>query len=96
VSGPVARGGQLERTALSWQRTALSASVVALFLLREGLTRGAVLIACAGLCVVALAMLAAVAARTGRPACRRLLVLAGAALVAAAGILTVAQVLAGL
>jgi len=101
VSGPSTQGSQLERTALSWQRTALSAAVVALLLLREGLregvrggwTQGTALTAIAGLCLVALAVLAAVVARAGRPAGRlagrRRLVLAGAVLVGVAGVLSV-------
>jgi uncharacterized membrane protein YidH (DUF202 family) len=99
VSGPSPQGRQLERTALSWQRTALSAAVVALLLLREGLregaragwTNGTALTAVAGLCLVALAVLAAVAARAGRTAGQPRLVLAGAVLVGVAGVLSVVQ-----
>jgi hypothetical protein len=99
VGEPGPRGSQLERTALSWQRTALSASVVALFLLREGLreglTHGTVLTTISGLCLVALAVLAAGAARAGKPAGRRRLVLGGAALVGVAGTLLVLQLAIG-
>jgi uncharacterized membrane protein YidH (DUF202 family) len=86
------RGSQPERTALAWQRTALSSAVVAILLLRAGLSEGAVLETLAGLCLVALVVLAAVAARApGWVGRRGGLLLAAAGLVASAGLLTMAQ-----
>jgi hypothetical protein len=86
------RGSQPERTALAWQRTALSSAVVAMLLLRAGLSAGAVLETLAGLCLAALVVLAAVAVRAPRRVGRRGgLLLGAAALVASAGVLTVAQ-----
>lgn len=46
------RGLQPERTALAWQRTGLSAAVVAALLLRTGFSAGSVLDLVAGGCVV--------------------------------------------
>jgi uncharacterized membrane protein YidH (DUF202 family) len=86
------RGTQPERTALAWQRTALSSAVVAMLLLRAGLSEGAVLDTLAGLCLAALVVLAAVAVRARGGLGRRGGLLLGAAgLVAAAGVLTMAQ-----
>ncbi|MEV6900348.1 DUF202 domain-containing protein [Amycolatopsis sp. NPDC051372] len=57
------RGLQPERTALAWQRTGLSAAVVAALLLRTGFAAGSVLDLVAGGCAV---VVVAVAWLTGR------------------------------
>jgi hypothetical protein len=91
VTGRGEGGGQLERTALAWQRTALSSAVAALLLLRAGLGEGAVLETLAGLCLAALVVLAAMAVRTSGVAGRLGMLFGAAALVVAAAVLTVAQ-----
>jgi uncharacterized protein DUF202 len=86
------RGSQPERTALAWQRTALSSAVVAMLLLRAGLSEGGVLETLAGLCLAALVVLAAVAVRApGGLGGRGRLLLGAAALVGSAGVLTMVQ-----
>ncbi|GAB3564950.1 hypothetical protein GCM10027445_09640 [Amycolatopsis endophytica] len=86
-------GLQPERTALAWQRTALSAAVAAVLLLRSGLVRGAPLEIAAAGCAAAVVVLWFIAVR--RPSttgsARRILAAATLA-VAAAGVLTAIQV----
>jgi uncharacterized membrane protein YidH (DUF202 family) len=87
-------GLQPERTALAWQRTALSAAVAAVLLLRSGLTRNAPLEVAAAVCAAAVVVLWFIAVR--RPpttgSTRRVLGAATLA-VAVAGILTAIQVI---
>jgi uncharacterized membrane protein YidH (DUF202 family) len=85
------RGSQPERTALAWQRTALSSAVVAMLLVRAGLSGGAVLDTLAGLCLAALVVLAAAAVGAPGVGCRRGMLLGAAGLVASTGLLTMAQ-----
>lgn len=86
-------GLQPERTALAWQRTAASAAVAAILLLRSGLTRNAPLDIAASGCAAAVVVLWFVAVRRPPAAgsSRRVL---GAATIAvvAAGVLTSLQV----
>ncbi|WP_033293997.1 DUF202 domain-containing protein [Amycolatopsis jejuensis] len=56
-------GLQPERTSLAWQRTGLSAAVVAVLLLRNGLTHGSILDSAAGLCAVAAMLVSWLASR---------------------------------
>ncbi|MFI5610328.1 DUF202 domain-containing protein [Amycolatopsis sp. NPDC051903] len=77
------RGLQPERTALAWQRTGLSAAVVAALLLRTGFVAGSVLDLAAGVGAVVVVVVAWLTGR--RPGARRwpLQVSAGAACVTA-------------
>lgn len=56
-------GLQPERTALAWQRTGLSAAVVAVLLLRYGVAAGAALWIVGGVCAAVVVVLAALAGR---------------------------------
>ncbi|KAA9159749.1 DUF202 domain-containing protein [Amycolatopsis acidicola] len=91
-----APGLQPERTALAWQRTSLSAAVLAVLLLRSGIVDRAPLTIAAGVFAAALVPLSGFAARsvptTG--ASRRRLMLATAA-AAASGLLAVIGLLVG-
>ncbi|MDQ0377004.1 DUF202 domain-containing protein [Amycolatopsis thermophila] len=87
-------GLQPERTALAWQRTALSAAVAAVLLLRSGLTRDAPLEIAAAVCAAAVVVLWFVAVR--RPSTTgsaRHVLGAATVAVAAAGALTAIQVI---
>ncbi|GHF60631.1 uncharacterized membrane protein YidH (DUF202 family) [Amycolatopsis bartoniae] len=86
------RGLQPERTALAWQRTGLSAAVVAVLLLRSGITSGSALELAGGACAAVVVLLSAAAARAV-PAPRLRLRLVTAA-VLACGLCTLASVLA--
>ncbi|SFK18803.1 protein of unknown function [Amycolatopsis sacchari] len=56
-------GLQPERTALAWQRTGLSAAVVAVLLVRSGIVHGSALEIAAGACAAVVVALSALAAR---------------------------------
>ncbi|HVV09450.1 DUF202 domain-containing protein [Amycolatopsis sp.] len=86
------RGLQPERTALAWQRTSLSAAVLAVLLVRHGIVGHAHLEIAAGALAAALVALSGFAARAvpSTGASRRRLMLA-AAVVAGAGVLTTIQ-----
>jgi hypothetical protein len=88
-------GLQPERTALAWQRTALSAAVTAVLLLRGGLTRHAPLEIVAGVCAAAAVVLSAVAMvrvpRTARTPARAILAVTSAS--CGAGLFTVLHIL---
>lgn len=84
-------GLQRERTALAWQRTSLSAAVVAALLLRSGIGAGSLLDAVAGCCALVVLLLAWVSGR--RPGANRRLLLLTAWATAATASLAAAQLL---
>ncbi|WP_236796219.1 DUF202 domain-containing protein [Amycolatopsis sp. GM8] len=57
-------GLQPERTTLAWQRTGLSAAVVAVLLIRSGIVGGSPLEIAAGACAAFVVLLCALAARS--------------------------------
>ncbi|MFD2415650.1 DUF202 domain-containing protein [Amycolatopsis pigmentata] len=82
------RGLQPERTTLAWQRTGLSAAVVAVLELRSGIGAGSLFDVVAGCCALVVVVLTWVAGR--RPGVnRRLLPLTAWATVATAFLVTV-------
>lgn len=86
-------GLQRERTALAWQRTALSAAVAAVLLLRKGITQGAVLDLAAGALLVGVLALAVVASRVRPGGSGRWFLRLSVGAVVLAGALTTAQLL---
>jgi ABC-type enterobactin transport system permease subunit len=87
------RGTQPERTALSWQRTGLSAAVVAVLLVRTGIVRGSALAIAGGAFAAVVVLLSVLAAREV-PSTRTRLILVTVAVVAT-GVCVAAHLLAG-
>lgn len=89
---PRDRGLQPERTALAWQRTAMAAALVAVLLLRSGVSRSAPLEMAAGICAGGVVVLSSVAVRPpGSAASSRRKLIAAASGIVLAGLLTVMQ-----
>lgn len=84
-------GLQPERTALAWQRTGLSAAVVAVLLVRGGIVADSPLEIAGGACAAVVVLLSALAARAAPSARTRLLLVTAA--VVATGVLVVAHLL---
>lgn len=74
-------GLQPERTALAWQRTGLSAAVVAVLLVRSGVVGSSPLEIAGGACAAVVVLLSALAARAV-PSVRTRLILVTVAVVA--------------
>lgn len=85
------RGAQPERTALSWQRTGLSAAAVAVLLVRSGFVHGSALEITGGACAAVVVLLSVLAARNV-PSTRMRLILVTVAVVAT-GVLVAAHLL---
>lgn len=81
-------GLQAERTAMAWQRTGVSAAVVAVLLLRTGIAHTAPLEIASGALLTAVSVLAVVASRA-RARTRRFLLTTTTAVVAAGAVTTV-------
>lgn len=85
-------GLQPERTALAWQRTGLSAAVVAVLLLRAGILRGSPLDVVAAGCAIAVGALAwLVGGRSRERGTSRPVLLATVVGLCVTGLLVVAQ-----
>lgn len=85
-------GLQPERTALAWQRTGLSAAVVAVLLLRTGILRGSPLDVVAAGCAIVVGLLTwLVGGRSRERGTSRSVLLTAAAGVCVMGLLVVAQ-----
>jgi uncharacterized membrane protein YidH (DUF202 family) len=87
-------GLQPERTVLAWQRTALSATILAVLLLRDGIVRGAPSTLVAGAVVGLAGMTMVVVSRTRRRTRWAIAVITGGVVVA--GLLVTAQMLLAL